>query len=543
MRKYLLLSAAGFLGFGALSFIYAHGESQLVKTNQEILNYFSAAREENSSLEKEVLKARSFLLQNYDSIVSSEEKLNQICQELDGRFGSQVYFASTKLLANQYCDAIKKKIEAVELFKSRNAVLKNSIYFVHNLSWNPKLNSASHVWSDFAERRLIRATIAYYLVSSNEAQAFLSQLLNRPEKVPAESRDEYALVFAHANKILKNKLEIDSLVDVIVDPASEALAQKLESSYFAAYEQAEKSASIYRQVLFGSCLLLLLFITYNIIQLWKAAQSLTEANSNLEFRVQQRTEELQRSQSMIAQQQQALIGSAKMSALGEMAGGIAHEINNPLAVIKSISSQMTEILSENESEKDLLKEMSETVEKTADRIAKIVHGLRVFSRDATADNFQLVSVKKLFEETASLCRERFKNHNIELIVDEPQTPLTFEGQDIQVSQVLLNLLNNAHDAISNRKEKWVRLSAVDKGETVEIQVTDCGDGIPLEIQKKIFQPFFTTKEVGKGTGLGLSISHGIIKSHHGELSIDNSCANTRFVLQLPKTRFESSKAA
>jgi len=98
---------------------------------------------------------------------------------------------------------------------------------------------------------------------------------------------------------------------------------------------------------------------------------------------------------------------------------------------------------------------------------------------------------------------------------------------------LLNLLNNAHDAIAHLPEKWVRVSVKALGDTVEIRVRDSGRGIPPDIAQKIFQPFFTTKEIGKGTGMGLSISLGIIKAHSGRLTLDESEPNTCFVLSLP----------
>ena len=102
-----------------------------------------------------------------------------------------------------------------------------------------------------------------------------------------------------------------------------------------------------------------------------------------------------------------------------------------------------------------------------------------------------------------------------------------------MSQVILNLLNNAFDAIENKDEKWVEVQTLQNKNWVEIRVSDCGHGIPKEIQDKILQPFFTTKEVGKGTGLGLSISKGIIESHGGDLTIDNEAKNTTFVARIP----------
>ena len=265
-----------------------------------------------------------------------------------------------------------------------------------------------------------------------------------------------------------------------------------------------------------------------------SANEIRELNRSLEQRVANRTQELQTKSDAIAAQQQLIVSASKMAALGEMAGGVAHEINNPLATIKNLSGQIQEIVDDNPLDRSLLKEMAADVEATTNRIAKIVQGLRSFSRNGSDDPYLTVNIHQIIEETLSFCRERMKHHGTNLTVSSFRKDLCLEGHATEISQVLLNLLNNADDAIADLKEKWIKISVVDKGDEVEIQVTDSGHGIPLDVQSKIFQPFFTTKEIGKGTGMGLSISTGIIQSHNGKLILDNHCLNTRFVIQLPK---------
>lgn len=116
----------------------------------------------------------------------------------------------------------------------------------------------------------------------------------------------------------------------------------------------------------------------------------------------------------------------------------------------------------------------------------------------------------------------------------PSLSLEIECHSIKISQVLLNLLNNAYDAIQNQKEKWIKVEIIERQHEIDLIVTDSGNGIPVSVQKRMMQPFFTTKDIGKGTGLGLSISQGIVTSHHGKINIDNASMNTRFVITLPK---------
>ena len=135
------------------------------------------------------------------------------------------------------------------------------------------------------------------------------------------------------------------------------------------------------------------------------------------------------------------------------------------------------------------------------------------------------------------------SHDIELIVQQVHASVYIECRSVQMVQILVNLINNSHDAIENLEDRWIRLEAVDYGEFIELAVVDSGPGIPFEIQQKVMQPFFTTKEVGKGTGLGLSIARGIAQSHKGTLSIDNNCPNTRIVMTLPKSQESELKIA
>jgi C4-dicarboxylate-specific signal transduction histidine kinase len=174
------------------------------------------------------------------------------------------------------------------------------------------------------------------------------------------------------------------------------------------------------------------------------------------------------------------------------------------------------------------------VSKTVTRIAVIVQGLRTFSRDASNDKFSSASLSEVIHSTLSLCQEKFRSKDIAVSIDIDPPNLTALCQQVQISQVLLNLLNNSCDAILPLQDKWIKISATVGGLGVRLSVTDSGNGIKKEIDDKIFNPFFTTKEVGKGTGLGLSISRGIMEAHHGKISLNPKCANTCFVIELPQ---------
>lgn len=257
------------------------------------------------------------------------------------------------------------------------------------------------------------------------------------------------------------------------------------------------------------------------------AKKIQEINAGLDSLVKEKIEELDR-------ERMKMIESSKMATLGEMAGGIAHEINNPLTIIKLAASQIDAQVKSDTYDRNVILDHSAILLKTIDRIAKIVHGLRMFSRDGSRDPFQRLCVGKLVDEALSFCGERLKAQGIEIRQKRTGEDLQLDCRETQISQVLLNLLNNAADAVSGLPEKWVEIETRENGDWVELVVTDSGLGIPEDIRHKLFQPFFSTKEIGKGTGIGLSISLGIVKTHRGDILIDALSPHTSFIVRLPK---------
>lgn len=229
-----------------------------------------------------------------------------------------------------------------------------------------------------------------------------------------------------------------------------------------------------------------------------------------------------------------IMSASKMSALGEMASGIAHELNNPLSIIMGKAGVIMSYIKRGKLNPEMGVEELEKIILTAERMAKIIKGLRMFARNGERDSFERIEVKKLIMDVVDLCANKYADNNVSL--DCGQIPeIYIDGQTVQLGQVLLNLLANALDAVLVCQDKWVYLEVLclKEQDRIQISVTDSGPGIPYSIAERIMEPFFTTKEVGKGTGLGLSISRGIIESHEGQLYLDRNCKNTRFVIEIP----------
>lgn len=235
-----------------------------------------------------------------------------------------------------------------------------------------------------------------------------------------------------------------------------------------------------------------------------------------------------------------MIQSSKMASLGEMSAGVSHEINNPLAIIQGSAFRAIENLNEITQKRDDVEGDLNRIIQNCDRIARIVRGLRAFSRSAEHEPFIPTPIASVIEDVLNLAHERFKSQNIDLNIKLDGASI-IDCRPVQLGQVLMNLLNNAYDAVSELKDRpravWVEARTI--GENIEIAVEDSGHGIPPAVQNRILEPFFTTKDVGKGTGLGLSISKGIVDSHNGHLWLDTKSKRTRFVIQLPIRQSEA----
>lgn len=242
----------------------------------------------------------------------------------------------------------------------------------------------------------------------------------------------------------------------------------------------------------------------------------------------QKTIELERSKA---------IQTAKLVSLGEMSAGVAHEVNNPLAIISTSLSLLTKF--KNDPEK--LASKIETLQKATARIEKIIKGLKKFSRSSEGSIRKVERLIEIVNEVLILTEVKAKRHNT-TIASSVSDSLFIHCDAVEIEQVLVNLINNAIDAVKESAEKWIKLIAFEQNEFIVIQVIDSGNGISTAIENKLFQPFFTTKPVGEGTGLGLSIAKGIIDNHEATIAVNRSFKNTCFEIRFRKAHGQKNAA-
>lgn len=230
--------------------------------------------------------------------------------------------------------------------------------------------------------------------------------------------------------------------------------------------------------------------------------------------------------------QAQLIQSEKLASIGGLAAGIAHELNQPLGVI-SLQAELSLVQLKDGHMQNIDQSLHQILNQV-ERATKIIDHLRIFGRDAWDVPKEPCDLTQLIADSLTLFREPFRLNNITLVEDLEKDVPPIKCNVIQLEQVITNLLSNAKDAVECSKEKLIVIRARRVADSVVIEVEDSGSGIPSKVQEKIFDPFYTTKEVGKGTGLGLSICYSIIKDHKGTLNVDSTIGKgARFVLTLP----------
>ncbi|HBB68033.1 MAG: hypothetical protein A2X39_06725 [Elusimicrobia bacterium GWC2_56_31] len=263
-----------------------------------------------------------------------------------------------------------------------------------------------------------------------------------------------------------------------------------------------------------------------------SAIGVEEARRDAENQLKTAYEQLKRTQSQLVQ-------SEKMSAVGQLAAGVAHEINNPLGIILGFAQTAVKRLGENDSLALPLK----TIEREAVRCKNLVQNLLTFSRTQKNEKQELLDLNSQVESALALVEAQTKTRGVELIREPGAGLPIIKAGKIQIQQIIINLANNAIDAMPKGGKITVRTLLSDRRPGhVEIQVRDTGGGIPKELQKKIFEPFFTTKEVGKGTGLGLSLVYEIARAYGGDIELESEEGKgAAFTVFLP-VRSEAERA-
>lgn len=259
-------------------------------------------------------------------------------------------------------------------------------------------------------------------------------------------------------------------------------------------------------------------IVYNFRQ-GQTINSELHRRLSFEFDLKKSLEEVALSKKNLEDESIKTFHASRLSSLGEMAGSVAHEINNPLTIIQGMSKS---IMSHNDLNlDDEVKTKLIKINNASDRIAKIVKGMKIISSKNDQIIHEVIKVSKVLEVSIGLFEERFKTENIDFKLENSDNP-SILCNPLQISQIIINLISNALDALQKDEKNYLRVKVTEdrKNRTVDIRIINNGPLIESAVSAKIFEPFYSTKSLGKGTGLGLSISQTLAHSNGGELSYE-----------------------
>ncbi|MEJ5350065.1 MAG: [Fe-Fe] hydrogenase large subunit C-terminal domain-containing protein [Melioribacteraceae bacterium] len=242
----------------------------------------------------------------------------------------------------------------------------------------------------------------------------------------------------------------------------------------------------------------------------------------------------------IRETQEQLANAEKLASIGQLAAGVAHEINNPLGSIMIYASLLKKKLEKAFNDQQSSEDLKLIIEE-ANRCKNIVSNLLNFARQGKL-RLSKVNLRELVNDIIRLVKVKPEFSNVVISEKYEAEETLIEGDSDQLKQALLNIITNACEAVESKNDKQVLINISENGNKLTIEIADNGIGIPQENLSKIFTPFFTTKKIGKGTGLGLAITYGIIKMHKGDIKVQSEVGKgTKFFISLPKIQNYSTE--
>ena len=265
------------------------------------------------------------------------------------------------------------------------------------------------------------------------------------------------------------------------------------------------------------------------------AEKIREMSQSIRKVIRDKSTKIDQKQKELRAQKDITNRSSRLAGLGQLAAGIAHEINNPLSIVQGNVILLKRALKRQNKTSEEMEIYAARAVESVGRISEVTSGLLEICSDIGREVRKEIMVGDLVGALPIYCRARMQNHGIEFQIRCPDDGLDkyIDVDKSRLTQVLISLLYNAVDAVIRTKNPWITLEIKAEPGEVVLSVTDSGPGIPAEIRDKVLEPFFSTKCVGSGSGLGLSISVGIVEAHGGCLFLDEDCPNTRFTIRLP----------
>ncbi|WP_095162770.1 DAHL domain-containing protein [Pseudomonas sp. Irchel 3F5] len=590
-RSFLLLATSAALLASVLTYLYLMSKADESDTYAQARDLIRQLKQNDSQWENEILKARTAINYNYDPLVAPLLEMKRLWHTFDSIEARHQHgdTPAWRTAYAEYQQAFEDKSQRVERFKSHNAVLRNSLAFLPTAADGIQVQLGQLADADTLRLHSI-ATETYDLMLSSlefaqmttddkaaDILVGLNKLAVNKERLPEEFHAPIDTLSNHIALILREQPKVNQLLEQIeAIPLAErldAITQMLDRDERAAL-LIDQRYHFYLLVFSTLLVLLLLYMAVCLMRSFaeinRVNRALVGANDELEQRVERRTQALTQASTALQREiderkllESQLVQSEKLASLGQLAAGVAHEVNNPIGFVSSNLGALDDyfsrlqgmlkayreaetaidpaVLSANlatlrtEIELDyILDDIPLLIRESKDgisRVGRIVKDLKDFSRVDSNQDWQWANLQQGIESTLNIVASELK-YKADVIKDFAPLP-EVECLPSQINQVIMNLVVNAAQAMGPQRGT-ITLRTGSDGEQVWIEVSDNGCGIPNDTLQKIFDPFYTTKPVGQGTGLGLSLSYGIIKRHLGQIRVDSAVGvGTRFRIELP----------
>ena len=586
LRRNIVLVAL--LAIGLLVFLSRMTLSVDMEQHQARLNALRAVNSLDLDLN------RAFTQTRVTTIAEATDDRKRINQQLGAALeGLETGPTSLRGLNPQVSNALGEFLETVESkfglgfdFEARSSILTQRL--INNLDAIPAysdwlLREAPAQQGEAVETSLktLKATAVQLGINPSATTASeLQTQLEGLEKIGARASPAYGKALGDLRRIVEgaiaDKAELGDKLKAFVNLPTAPKLEALESAYMGWHNVQVVETNRYRMILAGYTgvlLLALAFLGLRLLQshaaLDRANAGLRHANLTLESQVAEQTKDLRKTLGELRSSQAQLVQSEKMASLGQMVAGVAHEINTPLGYARSnaeiVRTSLADIRqlcgaqgralgllgSDTASEEEVATAMAEAEESRSQtnaeelmgdldslladtdhglvQIAELVSSLKDFSRVDRSQS-DLFDVNGGIESALKICNNQLKMH-VEVVRDFGSLP-QIECSPSQLNQVFLNLFTNAAQAIEGSGQLFISTAASATGVTVRVR--DTGSGMSEAVQKRIFEPFYTTKAIGKGTGLGLSIVFRIIEQHGGRIEVKSAPGKgSEFIVQLP----------
>jgi two-component system NtrC family sensor kinase len=576
--------------FSGLGLIYWKSEAYSASTQTRISEDLRQLEALDAEWNLDVWRAKDGVTRDYDKLSSPQEKLVKLQSEISGEL-SRINDPVLNKAESDLKAMITKKLNLVESFKSQNSVLMNSLKFIPTANFelqqliaderfkNPN-KAKSYVPLSELTDTLLTDTLKYNLSPEADTKSNVELGISFIESIQPTYSDAIVEqvdgLLAHARTILRQKEREDALLKDISALNAAQQTKVIDTILNREYRGQMAQQQSYRNYLFiyaGLLLLLLGFVGYKMLQSVSAAnkanESLNTANKWLDEMVKVRDEMVELATDELKETQVQMVQSEKMASIGQMVAGVTHEINTPLAYVKSgleisrtrindiaelineavvlntmlhggdtedgiLAAQLQRVgaIASTLTEEDMANELDNLLKDGLhgiNQISEIVAGLKNFSR---LDRQKIASfdVHEGIENTLKIAKNVVKHKSIIKQFGVDISPITCSPSSI--NQVFLNLISNAAQATGDDGE--IKIITSQQDHNVKIEIIDNGTGMAPEVLNHIFQPFFTTKKVGEGTGLGLSIVQRIVREHGGEIKVQSKLGlGTKFTVLLP----------